>query len=95
MTKPKKPAWKNVYIRFEKLAKRLKKERKELDANEFWKFLILELSHQRQEIVEEIEKRKKYVPQKVGEVSTGEMMYMGRYGYNQAIDDILAHLKEK
>lgn len=34
---------KEIYVRFEKLAKRLRKERKELDANEFWKFLILEL----------------------------------------------------
>lgn len=39
----KKENYKQVYYRFEKLAKRLRKEGKELDANEFWKFLILEL----------------------------------------------------
>jgi len=42
----------DCYLRFEKLAIKLKREGKELNANEFWKFLILEITQTQQETLE-------------------------------------------
>ena len=55
---------------------------------------LLELfEREKERLVGEIEKMKKYVPVKTGEVRVGEMRYMGNYGFNRALRKIVKIIK--